>query len=358
MRTRALRRCRQTLERAASVCLYLIDFPDISALTLNYPVVVGCLAISSVAAAAWSLTTGSIDIPYGEIVGALFDATGRDATIVRELRWPRTLGGFVAGALLAMTGTVLQVLLRNPLADPYILGVSGGAAVAALWAILLGAGAAAIMGAAAGGAAVASLLVFTLAYGRGVWSSTRLLLTGVVMASGWGALTSFLLSISQEQQLYSMLFWLMGDLSGTRPGAASAIVLIVGIAVCVLNARNMNLMSGGELRAQFLGVPIDQVRVVLFLCASVFTATAVVLAGTIGFVGLVVPHIIRLIAGGDHRGLVPASALAGGTLVVFADTVARTALAPHELPVGVITALIGVPVFLLLLRKTLAGGAS
>jgi len=327
-------------------------------LSVRYPVLVGLLSAAAAAAVLWSLGTGSIDIAPREIVAALWHGEGRDATIVQELRLPRTLGGFVAGALLALTGTILQVLLRNPLADPYVLGISGGASVAALAALMAGAGASVVMGASAGGAAASAALVFALAYGRGVWSSTRLLLTGVVLASGWGALISFMLSLSRDQQLYSMLFWLMGDLSGSRPGIGSAAVLIAGLAICAANARDMNLLAGGEMRARSLGVDVGRLRVILFLCASTFTAAAVVLAGTIGFVGLVVPHMIRLVAGGDHRGLVPAAALAGGTLVVVADTVARTVIAPQQLPVGVVTALIGVPLFLVLLRKTLSAGVS
>lgn len=323
-------------------------------MTLRYPILIALMALAAVSAATWSLATGSIDIAASEIAGALVNPQGRHGMVVQELRLPRTLGGFVAGALLALTGVILQVLLRNPLADPYVLGISGGAAVAALGVIMLGAGASMVMGAAAGGAAIATAMVFALAYGRGIWSSTRLLLTGVVMASGWGALISFMLSLSRDQQLYSMLFWLMGDLTGSQPGAGSVGVLIAGFVVCALRARDMNLLAGGELRAQSLGVAVNRLRIILFLCAAAFTAAAVVLAGTIGFVGLVVPHMIRLLAGGDHRGLLPASALAGGALVVFADTVARTAIAPQQLPVGVVTALIGVPIFLVLLRKTLS----
>lgn len=325
-------------------------------MTLRYPPFLAILALAAATAVLWSLGTGSIDIAPGEIVGALANPDTRNGMVVHELRLPRTVGGFMAGALLALTGTILQVLLRNPLADPYVLGISGGASVAALAVIMAGAGAGIVMGAAAGGAAVATALVFTLAYGRGVWSSTRLLLTGVVLASGWGALISFMLSLSRGQEIHSMLFWLMGDLADSRPGLGSLAVLAAGFAVCASHARDMNLLSGGELRAKSLGVAVNRLRVTLFLCASAFTAAAVVLAGTIGFVGLVVPHMIRLVAGGDHRGLLPASALAGGSLVVVADTLARTAIAPQQLPVGVVTALIGVPLFLVLLRKTLSAG--
>ncbi|KAA3625246.1 MAG: iron ABC transporter permease [Proteobacteria bacterium] len=336
----------------------LFSLRIIQIVTLRYPVFLVLLLAAAIAATLWSLSTGSMEIAPGEIIGALANPDSRHGMVVHELRLPRTVGGFLAGSLLALTGAILQVLLRNPLADPYVLGISGGASVAALAVIMVGASASLVMGAAAAGAGIATALVFLLAYGRGVWSSTRLLLTGVVLASGWGALISFMLSLSRGQEIHSMLFWLMGDLAGSRPGPGSLAVLLVGFAVCAFHARDMNLLSGGEMRAQSLGVAVNRLRITLFLCASAFTAAAVVLAGTIGFVGLVVPHMMRLIAGGDHRGLLPASALCGGALVVFADTLARTVIAPQQPPVGVVTALIGVPLFLVLLRKTLSAGLS
>ncbi|GJL80635.1 MAG: iron ABC transporter [marine bacterium B5-7] len=323
-------------------------------MTVSRPALLAILIPAAFAIIVWSLSTGTIDIPLRDVLTALTGTDSTHAMVIREIRAPRTLGGFLAGAMLALAGAMLQVLLRNPLADPYVLGISGGASVAALAVMLTGAGFVGISFAATTGAALATALVFALAYGRGVWSSTRLLLTGVVLASGWGALISFLLSISEEHQVFGMLFWLMGDLGNARPGWASIAVLIVVAIVAMLNARDMNLVATGELRARSLGVNVQKLRITLFLATSILTAAAVTLAGTIGFVGLVVPHMIRLIGGTDHRSLLPASLLAGGSLVVAADTLARTLLAPRELPVGVVTAFIGVPLFLVLLRKTLS----
>ena len=303
----------------------------------------------------WSLSTGSVNLAPGEIFDGLTGNNARAGVIIMELRLPRAISGFLAGAMLALAGCLLQILLRNPLADPYILGVSGGASVASLLAILFGIGSLGVMGAAAGGAALATLLVFSLAHGGGTWSPTRLLLTGVILASGWGAMTSFLLVISSDQRVFGMLFWLMGDLSQSRPGLWAALVLLLALALSMLKARDINLLSSGDLRAQSLGVRVQPLRYLLFFCAALLTAAAVTLAGTIGFVGLVVPHIVRLVAGNDHRGLIPGVVLLGGGLVVFADTLARTLLAPQQLPVGVITAFIGVPLFLVLLRKTVGG---
>jgi len=268
-----------------------------------------------------------------------------------KLRLPRAASAFVVGGMLALAGALMQVLLRNPLADPYVLGISGGAAVAALLAMLLGWQSGLISIAAAGGAMLSMILVFTLARGRGDWSSTRLLLTGVVLASGWGAGISFILAVSPSSHLYSMLFWMMGDFSDSGPGYIRPIFLASSLATMMLFARNLNLLSNGELRAQSLGVNTLALRIALYLVASLLTAIAVTLAGTIGFVGLVVPHMVRLIVGSDHRIVLPAATLLGGTLLVFAETIARTILAPRMLPVGVITAFIGVPLFLYLLRR-------
>ncbi len=323
-------------------------------MTIRYATLIPALLLLAAVSILWSLATGSVDIGLEQIFRALANSESRDARIISDLRLPRAISGFLAGAMLAVAGTLLQVLLRNPLADPYVLGISGGASVASLSVILAGAGPAMVMGAAAGGAALATALVFLLAYGAGVWSSTRLLLTGVILASGWGAVISFLLAISNDQRVFGMLFWLMGDLSHAHPGWWSAPLLLIIFALCFASARDLNLLAGGGLRARSLGVAVNRLRWLLFFSASALTAAAVTLAGAIGFVGLVVPHMVRLTSGGDHRGLLPAALLLGGTLVVTADTVARTVLAPQQLPVGVITAFIGVPLFLVLLRRTMS----
>lgn len=302
-----------------------------------------------------SLMLGSTSISMSSVWNALINLNPTEnsttAMIVTDLRLPRTLSGFAIGALLALAGALMQVLVRNPLADPYILGVSGGASVAALMAIVAGLGGLWLTGSAFIGALLAMLLVFGLAHRNGSWTSTRLLLTGVVIASGWGALISFILATSPERDLRGMLFWLMGDLGYTQHAGSLYIVLIIGLVISFSIARHLNVLSFGEKTASSLGVHSRTLYYQLYLLASLLTATAVAQAGSIGFVGLVVPHLIRLTGFTDHRILLPASALSGGILLVLADTLARTLVAPQQLPVGVVTALIGVPVFLYLLSR-------
>ncbi|MGB5259815.1 MAG: iron ABC transporter permease, partial [Gammaproteobacteria bacterium] len=274
---------------------------------------------------------------------------GMTRQILLELRWPRSAAAFVTGALLAMAGALMQVLLRNPLADPYVLGISGGAATGALLSMLFGLGGWWLQGSAFTGASLSMLLVFGLARGSGAWSTHRLLLTGVVVAAGWGAVIAFLLAISPEQGLRGMLFWLMGDLSGARLPVIAAVLLTAGLVIALAIGRSLNLLTRGELAAQSLGVPVQILRTIIYLLASILTAFAVTLAGSIGFVGLIVPHLLRLAGVRDHRLLLPAAVLLGGSLLVTADTLARTLLAPQQLPVGILTAMVGVPLFLVLL---------
>jgi iron complex transport system permease protein len=282
--------------------------------------------------------------------------TGSGAEDVRalllDLRLPRALTAFAVGGLLAVAGVLMQVLLRNPLAEPYILGSSGGAAVAALLAIMAGLGSALVDVAAFGGAMAATLLVFSIAHGTGSWTPTRLLLTGVVLAAGFSAATTLLLALSPDQNLRGMLFWLMGDLSFAYEPGRSLLVLATLVGCGMLAARHLNVLSRGELQAAIVGMPVKGFRYLLFGAASLATALSVTTVGVIGFIGLVVPHLVRLVAGSDHRIVVPASALAGGTLLVIADTLARTLLAPRQLPVGALTAAIGVPLFLILMSKS------
>lgn len=273
-------------------------------------------------------------------------------TLVWQLRLPRALAAFATGGLLALAGALMQVLLRNPLADPYILGLSGGAAVGALLAMLAGLGLAVVSGAAFVGALTSTLLVFGLAHGTGSWTPTRLLLTGVVVAAGWGAVISFLLAVSPNSELPGMLYWLMGDLSHARDPRLAWLVLILVLLAAWPLGRTLNVLARGPLQAAALGVAVRPLEWSLYLSASLVTAVAVTLAGTVGFVGLIVPHLLRLVIGNDQRLVLPAAALAGGTLLTLADTMARTLLAPEQLPVGVITALLGVPVFLYLLHRS------
>jgi len=254
-----------------------------------------------------ALAVGSVPIDFGALINGS-DALGR--SLVLELRLPRALSAFAAGGLLALAGALMQVLLRNPLADPYILGISGGAAVGALLSLLLGLGAA--------------------------WTT---------------AIISFILAIAPERGLHGMLFWLMGDLSHTPPPMWGLIVTGLGLLICLPFARDLNVLARGELTAGALGVSVPRLRLMLYVLASLLTATAVTIAGSVGFVGLVIPHLLRLLGLTDHRTLLPAAVLAGGSLLVLADTLARSILAPQQLPVGVITALLGVPVFLYLLHR-------
>ncbi len=300
-----------------------------------------------------ALASGSADIGIAQSIVALQgNAPEHIHSLVIELRLPRALTAFAVGGLLAVAGVLMQVLLRNPLAEPYILGSSGGAAVAALLAMLAGASSIVVDGAAFGGAMTATVLVFAIAHGSGTWTPTRLLLTGVVLAAGFSAVTTLLLALSPEQQLRGMLFWLMGDLSFAYEPARTLWLLAILTMAATMAARHLNVLSRGELQAAIVGLPVAGLRYLIFVAASLATGLAVTTAGVIGFIGLVVPHMVRLIAGSDHRVVVPASALAGGALLVVADTLARTILAPRQLPVGALTAAIGVPLFLLLMSRS------
>jgi len=299
-----------------------------------------------------AFSVGSMHISFQEILTSFSSSEDNISnTIIWELRAPRAYIAFVTGGLLSLAGVLMQVLLRNPLADPYILGVSGGASVAALIAMSSGLTGSLVSGSAFAGAFISILLVFGLSHGKGSWNPTRLLLTGVVIAAGWGAMINFILSLSPEKPLRGMLFWLMGDISHTSADIFHLIILLFGLLITFLLARQLNILSRGDLQASALGVSVKPLRISLFLLASLLTAIAVTQAGSVGFVGLVVPHMLRLISGSDHRLLIPASVLLGGSLLLISDTIARTIIAPQQLPVGVITAFIGVPFFLVLLSR-------
>lgn len=300
-----------------------------------------------------SFSSGSIDLGLGAVLQQLLNPeAGLQQQVLFELRIPRSVAAFITGGLLALSGVVMQVLLRNPLADPYILGISGGAAAAALTAILLGLSGAWVSNAAFGGALLSILIVFGLARSRYQWSATRLLLTGVVVSAGWGAMINILLTTSSNNSVYSMLFWLMGDLSQSRAGPLSAVILLAGFVLMMLQARSLNVLARGDLLAAALGVDVARLKLILYFTASVLTACAVTIAGSIGFVGLVIPHMLRLLGARDHRVLIPASVLLGGSFLMIADSFARSIVAPLQLPVGVVTAIIGVPTFLLILRRS------
>jgi len=300
-----------------------------------------------------SLLSGSVDLSFSDLMSyVLGDLPDLQRQVLEDIRLPRTLAAFVTGAALALAGVLMQVLLRNPLADPYILGLSGGAAVGALASIMLGLGGWWLSSTAFVGALISVGIVFGIASRAGSWSTTHLLLTGVVVSAGWGALINLMLSTSASASVQGMLFWLMGDLSQSSVGPAQIGVLVVGAALAMRAARSLNVLVRGDLVAASLGVDIKRLRLSLFFGASLLTVIAVTTAGSVGFVGLVVPHMLRLIGARDHRVLIPFSLLTGGTFLVVADTLARTLLAPQQLPVGVITALIGVPSFIAILRST------
>ncbi|OLF85375.1 MULTISPECIES: FecCD family ABC transporter permease [Marinobacter] len=311
------------------------------------------LALASLAAMMLSVGVGSVSVALGDVVAVILgEGSNLQQTLVLELRLPRTLSAFATGGLLAVAGALMQVLLRNPLADPYVLGLSGGAAVGALFAMLAGLGGLMISGSAFAGALLATLMVFGLAHGTGSWTPSRLLLTGVVVAAGWGAVITLMLAISPAQRLPGMLYWLMGDVSYARtPWPALAFLVLVCLLVVPLG-RSLNVLARGPMQAAALGVAVRPLEWTIYILASLLTATAVTMAGSIGFVGLVVPHMLRLVLGNDQRLILPACALAGGTLLVLADTLARVVIAPEQLPVGVITALLGVPTFLYLLYRS------
>jgi len=307
----------------------------------------------AVAAFLVALSCGSADTSFGETFSVLAGtASEKTNSLILDLRLPRALTAFSVGGLLAIAGVLMQVLLRNPLADPYILGSSGGAAVAALAAMLLGLGSFFVDVAAFGGAMAATLLVFSIAHGTGSWAPARLLLTGVVLAAGFSAVTTLMLALTPDQNLRGMLFWLMGDLSFAFDPWRCFSALVFLVFASTLAARHLNVLSRGELQAAIVGMPVVGFRYLVFAAASLATALAVTTVGVIGFIGLVVPHLVRLVAGSDHRIVVPASALAGGILLVIADTMARTVIAPRQLPVGALTAMIGVPLFLLLMGRS------
>ncbi|PPE66393.1 FecCD family ABC transporter permease [Caldimonas caldifontis] len=331
----------------------------VRSLPLVYALLLGGVLLSLMLA----LGLGSQRVGLGEVLSLLWRASdGVSADIVLGLRLPRALSALACGALLALAGALLQTLLRNPLADPYVLGISSGASVGALLALWAGAAWAWVNLGAAAGALVATALVFLLgarAFRRQADStraSVQLLLVGVIVGAGFGAIVAFILSIAPEAQLRGMIFWLLGDLNGADrwglPLAGAAVLL----ALALVLARDLNLMLLGDGPAYALGVNVRRLRLCVVLLASVAAGLAITVAGSIGFVGLVVPHALRLLLGNDQRVLLPACALAGGAFLMLADTLARTVLAPMQLPVGVLTAFIGVPSFLwLLLRNGRAG---
>jgi iron complex transport system permease protein len=307
------------------------------------------LVLAAVVFAA-ALLTGSSGIGLRQGLAALA-GSGDEATrnVIVAVRLPRVLAAFGVGSLLALSGVLLQALFRNALADPYVLGVSGGAAVGALLAMIAGAAVLVVQSAAVAGALSAVALVYLLARSGG---TPRLLLTGVVLASACGALVSVLLALADSSRVRGMVFWLAGDLEWAVRPWLSAGAALAAVAIAVFFARPLNVLAAGELRARTVGLALEAWRTVLFVACAALTAIAVVSAGTVGFVGLITPHAVRLtFRTSDHRIVAPAAALAGGMLLAAADLAARTVAAPRQLPVGAIMALVGAPLFVALLRR-------
>lgn len=298
------------------------------------------------------LLLGSVDITWLEIAQILLKPNEEShSIIIWELRLPRVLTAFACGSLLAIAGALLQVLLRNPLADPYILGISGGASVGALTAMILGWTTTSINLSSLAGALTIIGLIFYFNFRSPTWDIYRLLLIGVVLSATCSAITTLLLSIAPAHDMKGMLFWIMGDLSRSEASLTTWVTLFILVFTSLLLASDLNVLSIGQLKAKSLGIAVNTLQILIFLIASIATVTALLQAGAIGFVGLLTPHVIRLAGVNDYRWLIPCVVLLGGGFLVFADTLARTLWAPQQLPVGVFTALLGSPILLMLLIR-------
>jgi iron complex transport system permease protein len=325
--------------------------------------VLGALSLGLVVISLIALGTGPSDIGLTEVVDSLLGRSADSGVaqasvdIVLRVRLPRLILGLLVGAALATAGVVFQALLRNPLADPYVLGVSGGAALAGILVLALGG----LIGvstqfvplAAFGGGLLATALLYWVSGGPGRSGPTGLLLTGVVFNAFASAGIVFLASIAGFFDGSRIFLWLIGHLSAVEIDAAGLVAasVFVGLVVACTLSRNLNLIALGDETAAQLGVPVDAHRRLLLISTSLMVGAAVAVSGLIGFVGLIVPHALRLVIGSDHRLLIPASALSGASFLVLSDTLARTILDGRELPVGAVTALLGGPLFIFLLRR-------
>ncbi len=320
----------------------------------------GTLAVVLLVSVLVALKLGAVPIPVSElalslarkIVGAEVPADHQ--LIIFEMRLPRILLGILVGSALAVAGAGFQALLRNPLADPYVLGVSSGAALGAILSlVILPQVALASPVAAFLGAALAITTVYFLGRRGGQLDSSTLLLAGIITASFLSAVIMFLMTTLPSSHLRGMAFWLMGDLSVAPPVSLGFLFVTLAAAAAAIytTGGDLNLMLTGEQEALHLGVEVNRVKLVVYLSASLLTGLAVSVSGAIGYVGLIVPHIMRMLFGHDHRLLIPTAALGGATAVVLADALARTIVAPTELPVGAMTAMAGAPMFIYLLRR-------
>ena len=330
------------------------------------------LVLLSLLVGAGCLTLGTKPLSLGavfQILGTAFQA-GDEASesvgsiILLQVRLPRIVLAFLVGGALAAVGVGLQALLRNPLAEPYVLGISSGAAFGATLGILLGVGGT-VMGLsvlpvwAFLGGLLSILVVYRISVMYRMLSVHTLLLAGVILNALFSALIMFAVSIADPTRAFKMMMWLMGTLTAPEYSTLLWLGLLLGVGGALLFrlARPLNVLTMGEETAKALGVEIERVKKRIFVVAALMTGAVVSIAGLIGFVGMVVPHTVRMLVGADHRLLLPASALVGGTFLMVADTIARTVLSPTELPVGVVTALIGGPIFIYLLVKRRAGVA-
>ena len=310
-----------------------------------------------------SLSVGSVHIELRSVFHALVNAftgnffvSSEEELILFSVRLPRIIFAGIVGASLALGGVVFQAMLRNPLADPYILGISGGSALGAIIGIVIGASSfyLGVPLLAFVGALATVFLVFIVAgSAREALQDNSLLLSGVVVNAFFSAAILFFLSVVNSMELHSITFWLMGDLSraSAREIYVAGICLIIGFVVLYAQSLKLNLLVQGEETATHLGVHVERTKQGLLIITSLMISVAVSLAGIIGFVGIMVPHAMRLVFGSDHRLLLPVSALFGASFLILADTIARVVLAPAELPVGVITALCGAPYFIFLLKR-------
>ncbi len=312
-----------------------------------------------------SLAVGAARLPIGEVIATLAgrgDDTSR--AIILDLRLPRAVLGTLVGAGLALSGAVFQALLRNPLAEPYVLGVSGGAAVGAVGALVLGWSARspwALPLAAFAGAFLAILAVLRITARVARTLDMRvLLLTGVIVGALFNAIILLFLTFADVERFRSAVFWLMGGLAGATWSTCVVLAayLLPAALVLVLMARPLNVLAVSEETALYLGIRVARLKLAAYLVTSLLVAASVAVSGIVGFVGLIVPHGVRLVWGSDHRVLLPAALLAGGGFVLVADSIARTLASPAELPLGVVTALIGVPLFVALLQRNVAREAA